>query len=55
MEDANAIRPVPSGRRIRETYGEVTTGKRNAEAVRIIFIIKFNFKEGFFFIFIRLS
>jgi hypothetical protein len=41
---ANAIFPVPSGKRIREIYGNVISGKMNEDIVRIVFIMKFFFR-----------
>ena len=38
-EVANDTRPVPSGRRMRDTYGKVISGKINDESVRMVFIM----------------
>lgn len=39
--------PVPSGSRILDTYGNVIKGNMNDDIVRIEFITKFNFRDGF--------
>lgn len=44
-EVANETFPVPSGNKIRDTYGKVINGDMNCDIVKIAFITKFNFKD----------
>ena len=46
--------PVPTGKRIRDTYGNVINGKMNDDIVRRAFIIKFFFIELHLIIYLAL-
>ena len=50
-EVAKLTLPVPSGRRILETYGNVIRGKINEDILSRAFITKFNFIDFFLFIY----
>ena len=41
--------PVPSGNKMRETYGKVMRGNMNCDIVRMAFMTKFNLSDFFIF------
>lgn len=55
IDVANDTFPVPTGRSILETYGNVINGNINDDIVRMMFIKKFSFRDLFFSSFINYS
>jgi len=51
----NCILPIPSGVKIRDTYGKVINGNMRVDIVRMAFITKLYFNEFLLFIIFFLS